>query len=402
MKRNAFFRSMFLLLPMLFFPLPVRASSTINLSFAGSDSYVLSGANLEDAGAIEASFSYDPALYGNPRLVTRNAFGGATVKLDGDLAGNGRITVTAPNPMKGDGLFATLVFDPIGSSFGYVKSFSGRVYGANGSTMPSSLSVTNPTPPLDASDPDDQPLIKDRESKGQSFMGGEVAYVPPEVVVAQKREEEQRASETGGASATREENAAAPGVGSEAREKEAQSSAGGESILERFRLFTGERTPKNLLALFEPAPSCKQEPPVLLADGKGTVKVTISQVPAGKTPTFSFKGARYVSCKKLAEDEWLVEARPDKGAVSATITLAADGKTREIPLVVSPKASVDLLVAGSSAEADFLLFLNDRGTPSAPKYDLNGDAKRDYLDEYIFTANYLVEREKMQGKKGTQ
>jgi hypothetical protein len=102
-----------------------------------------------------------------------------------------------------------------------------------------------------------------------------------------------------------------------------------------------------------------------------------------------------VSCKKLAESEWLVEARPDKGATRAAIIInLADGKTRETPLTISPKARVDLVIPGKVTETDFALFLKERGTTSAPKFDLNGDGKRDYLDDYIFTANYLVTQEK--------
>ena len=53
-------------------------------------------------------------------------------------------------------------------------------------------------------------------------------------------------------------------------------------------------------------------------------------------------------------------------------------------------------------EADFQLFLKERGTPSASRFDLNRDGRRDYLDDYIFTANYLVKMQEQGKKKGTK
>ncbi len=71
----------------------------------------------------------------------------------------------------------------------------------------------------------------------------------------------------------------------------------------------------------------------------------------------------------------------------------------EIPLTVSPKARVDLIQTDKVSEADFALFLKERGAAGAPKFDLNGDGKRDYLDDYIFTANYLAAQKEKSGKE---
>jgi hypothetical protein len=71
------------------------------------------------------------------------------------------------------------------------------------------------------------------------------------------------------------------------------------------------------------------------------------------------------------------------------------GVTREFPLTVAPKVQVDLIKPGTVSEADFALFLKERGTAAAPKSDRNADGRRDYLDEYIFTANYLAQQAKM-------
>lgn len=64
----------------------------------------------------------------------------------------------------------------------------------------------------------------------------------------------------------------------------------------------------------------------------------------------------------------------------------------EIPLTVAPAIPAESKIGkkGKLTEADFILFLKERGTEKAPRFDLNGDGKRDYLDDYIFTANFIA------------
>jgi hypothetical protein len=64
-------------------------------------------------------------------------------------------------------------------------------------------------------------------------------------------------------------------------------------------------------------------------------------------------------------------------------------------LTVVPPLPANLKIGngGKLTEADFNQFLKERGTDKAPRFDLNGDGKRDYVDDYIFTANYLVKLE---------
>ncbi len=405
MLQRSTFSNLIFFLFLLFLPLPAMAISTVNLSFVGNDAYLLSGANLEDVAKIEVTVSYDSSLLCNPRLVPRSYFDGATVSLEGDTGGTARLTVTSTKPMRGNGPFAALAFDPVGTSVGFINSLTGRVYDTNGASLAVIFAVTNPTPQLDPSDPDDLPMIKEREAKGQTFMGGDVSYMPPEATDAKERgEQSETTAETKDAAAATGKSTAAQSADfqeSQLQEKAPESSAPmAQSILERFRLFKGKRSAKNLTALFDAAPAAffRQYPAIFLADGKGSVRVIISRVAPGKAPNFAFRSARCVSFRKVSETEWLVEARPDKGVLKAGIMLLDDGKPREIPLTVARKARVDLISPGKVSEADFALFLKERGTARAPCFDLNGDGKRDYLDDYIFTANYLLAREKEKAK----
>jgi hypothetical protein len=49
-------------------------------------------------------------------------------------------------------------------------------------------------------------------------------------------------------------------------------------------------------------------------------------------------------------------------------------------------------------EEDFNRYLKERETAKSPQFDLNIDGKRDYLDDYIFTANYLEDIKKVQSQ----
>lgn len=82
--------------------------------------------------------------------------------------------------------------------------------------------------------------------------------------------------------------------------------------------------------------------------------------------------------------------------VGQGITLNAEGSTIDeekivCPLTITPKISMKPTGAGAITEADFTNFLKAGKTAKTKKFDLNGDGKRDYIDDYIFTANYVSE-----------
>jgi len=166
-----------------------------------------------------------------------------------------------------------------------------------------------------------------------------------------------------------------------------------ESILDKFRQYKGEKSPKALKALFTSPEGLVQDPLVALSDGSTKIKVSMERTGTDKqTPNFSLKGAKLINLGLDKDAVCVLELLPDKGAYEATITLLQDGLIKELPLTVAPPfpADIKIGVKGRLSEADFALFLKERGTEKAPRFDLNGDGKRDYIDDYIFTANYIV------------
>jgi len=160
------------------------------------------------------------------------------------------------------------------------------------------------------------------------------------------------------------------------------------SVLDRFRLYSGERTPQELSALFTTHTPAKirQQPRIALSDGSTSVIVAIKvAAPDGAAPNFSLVGASLVSLQRKAGDEWLLTVLPAKGVMDVALMVVTGKSMLELPLTVAPPLPAD---TDLSLEA-FTAYLNGPGTGDNSLQDLNGDGQRDYRDDYIFTANYL-------------
>lgn len=165
------------------------------------------------------------------------------------------------------------------------------------------------------------------------------------------------------------------------------------SIRSRFQELTGERTPATLTALFsEPvAQGITQAPPIGFSDGESVVTLTLKG--AGDdtaTPLFILKGARLLTLTREPDGLWAVKALPDRGVSEAILTVVSGEDSVVYPLTVVPRIIIRPAGTGPASEADFTAFLAQRDGEQGQAGDLNGDGRRDYLDDYIFTANYLA------------
>jgi hypothetical protein len=161
------------------------------------------------------------------------------------------------------------------------------------------------------------------------------------------------------------------------------------SVLERFRVYSGPRTPAALSALFTAPVSAnsRQQPAVALSDGAAMITVSIDAGSANSTSlNVACTGAQLFSLKHTQDETWDVEALPVAGALNASLIVLIGSHSVEVPLTIAPGVppGTDL------SEKGFIAFLGGAKTPGQPLLDLNGDGRRDYLDDYIFTANYLV------------
>jgi len=82
---------------------------------------------------------------------------------------------------------------------------------------------------------------------------------------------------------------------------------------------------------------------------------------------------------------WTVDAIPKKDATEAKLTVIDGQSIFEIPLTIVPKIDPLLTKGKALSEADFALYLK-----KPQKFDLNKDQKFDAVDDFIYTANYIV------------
>ncbi len=166
-------------------------------------------------------------------------------------------------------------------------------------------------------------------------------------------------------------------------------------MVDRFREFKGKAGIKAYLDLFkeEGMIGFRQEPKIALSDGKNKVKAIFIAMPGARTSTdIAIMGARLLSLLPDPEysNTWIAEALPEKDGYRSTLSVPQGDILMVFPLTVAPSVNIDLDGSGKITEEDFKLFLREKGTASAPRFDLNHDGKRDSLDDYIFTANYMA------------
>ena len=429
-KRSVLYRVL-ILSALVILPVPAFALPSISISSPAADgTFVVLGEQMAGVAGIDLRVTYDASKLGNPRVTMGGLVGGMMSAANPANPIRMAIVGTKAIGGSGSGIIATITFDRTGASPGAITIVTGSLIDAGGKKVAMAQpTIYNPSEPVASTPPagnqqtsnppagntltdtgnsDDSDNNGDSNNNGgsaptgsgypfvvggtltfpaQESPPGEAKQAAPQTAQLESPEQQQLGSE---------EAPPVPEVEREAPETEAPAQPAAPkpitSVVERFRLFQGERTVGNLTALLNRggADPFSQIPAVAIADGKATVILVIAMATGERAPNFAFSAARYVSLNRTPEGEWEVEVRPDKGAVRASVTMLYNGFTQEFPLTVAPKAD---LVTGKPrpvTEADFQLFLKERGTPSAPKFDLNKDGRRDYLDDYIFAANYLV------------
>lgn len=165
-----------------------------------------------------------------------------------------------------------------------------------------------------------------------------------------------------------------------------------ESVAERFRAYKGTRTLKGFSELFDnskfKSAGVIQAPAIAVSDGKKQMSVKVSLPADSVVPSFSLKGANLKSIKNLSSKMLELDALPQKGKLDVRLTIVMQKEVAEIPLLVVPPISADILKL-SDQDLEKLLSKPDAKNKTLP-YDLNSDGKQDYLDDYILAAHWLL------------
>jgi len=138
-----------------------------------------------------------------------------------------------------------------------------------------------------------------------------------------------------------------------------------ESVLDRFRAFSGKKTELALEGLFTRwDPVFSQNPAILLSDGTTVARITLRlQGRGGDPPNFSITGGHCVSAKMSDSGVWLLEILPTRGSLATSLTVSFSGQMTEYPLTVAPPLNLFEPQNADAAVIDYVTIANCLASP---------------------------------------
>lgn len=396
--------------------------------------YEVMGQGLAEVKEMTLVVTYDPAMVSAPQVKQNGLIYGAMMIPDFSVPGTIRVGITSSNPhqgISGDGSIAMISFT-VATRGKAVSSFTATLVSTSGTPipMPAPQVLSSETgrfrgnPFYGSSDTLDESTGMKRRSRSPAASGPSAE--PVEQPSAPVTDAGVAASGAGasaaaamGAPATATISSGAlrpepdlpeivelapappgnvssavsepPGAQGDRRQAAAAGAPAGTSILSRFKGYAGPLTIQGVTDLFarHDSPRILQKPSVVLTDGVTKVTATLTlPAPPGQSPNFALVGARQLSLKRTGTG-YLLELIPDRGGIEASVLVLLAGTVTEYPLVVAPPLNPALVPGGRIDDAAFTAFLQGyaegRGDPT-------GDGRTDYLDLYLYTANYLVRK----------
>jgi len=316
------------------------ADSTVSISpVGGNDNFAVRYELQEQVKEMEITVEYDGDTLTNPVVNRGQLDAGAGFEVNTESTGVVQVKITSAVPLKKRGTPAMIQFTRKGSEAGKINSLYARLTGNNGEPVFAQIKVDNP---------------------------------PAEQVGQDTKKQDARPlnhrSETGNIRRTIRL----------------------ESVLDRFRRMSQGSSLASLLSLFGSGGEghMRQEPPIVLSDGKSTVRLTVKLAEGEDTTlSFVFHGAHCVSLHAGIKGEWIIESIPKKGVYQSSVTVVTNLSATEYPLTVAPSL---VTARQEMGETDFARF---RASLSRPEHEAGAaDRHPGYLDDYIYAANYLALR----------
>ncbi len=370
--------------------------------------FYLNGIDFVNVDGIEVELVYDTTALANPRITQGPELVSTYYYPNPKFTARSvKIVASTISKIK-SGHLATISFDLIGSSTGSMAVARRIISDSTGTAAPSTsasgASIVTPTGTnTNLTDPRDDtvntPRAQDSSALSTSISGGGISIgavtLPQDQMATTERKPEYqplvtdlRKDMTIPAASSESSKAGLEKSSSDDRKVE-QKLVSYKSVVQHFKEFKGDRTSNALIALFAEAaiPEFTQEPLVAISDGLTSVKLTLILKPSrDEIPKFILQGANVKQLRGEGEEvKWTIEALPKKGVSEAKLTVIDGSMLMEFPLTVAPPAAVALNKGVKISEADFTAYLS-----KPAKYDLNSDGKFDYMDDFIYTANYIV------------
>ncbi len=398
---------------MMFLQLTVKAdAASIFVVPGGNGVYYVRGVDFNEIGGVEVEIQYDTATLSNPRI-TQGAMLASTMFIPNTKfsASSVKIAAMSLSAIKGSGDLAVLNFDLKGGAPGSVSIIRSKLAAATGTA------VKHDTPTAPVNTPNDPGATQagytptTGQSSGSATAGaasggvsggvsgspsiGTITLPQDQLASTDKKTEYQPLVTDLRKDMTIPLGGAEAGQSSVGKQKdnkgkeEEKKFVSYKSVQQFFKEFKGEKTPKDLIAIFADAqiPGFTQEPPIAFTDGKTPLRLTLVLKQSGsEAPKFIMQGANIKQLSEEGEEliTWNIDAIPRKDAAEATLTIIDGQIIMEIPLTVTAKIDPLLTKGKALSEADFALYLS-----KPAKFDLNKDEKFDAQDDFIYTANYI-------------
>lgn len=392
----------------------IALCASVTVVPSGAGSYSVQGNSLNGVAGIELNLGYDKTSLATPTVTQGSLVSGALMAANTTIPGSIKIAIISTSPFSGTGEIVRISFATQSGSGG-ITSVTSSMIDSNGAGIAAPASLSENSPSTDsvlstkAGVPFQTPTQQSASTTptqtttttgtiptilGTVTMSSDVPVKndtkPSETKPTETKAAPQTSPNEPSATASPAEPASAEKPASEPQKPEKVKVTSYKGVLENFRTYNGVKTTAMLIALFnnEIAPNIRQEPAIALSDGKTSIRVVIKREGADdRSPNFALNGAKLVSLNRdLVSDTWIIEALPQIGIIQAGLTILTDSDIIEYPLTLSPSFE-----RTSSSEADFAAFLKDSGAAN-PRRDLNGDGRHDYLDDYIYTANYILKK----------
>ncbi len=391
----------------------VLAAATVSINTSGDKSYSVQGSGMSGVAGLQLNIKYDSTSLNTPTVTQGGLVAGAMLAANTSNPGSISIAIISTRPFSDSGQIATISFASKTGSGGIISA-NVNMINSQQAVVPASISVAggsdssvaglpNTAAGLPFSQPSETNPVKSTQTSQSSTSATTNPTYPGTITLPadlQQQSDTQTATTPATAPIYTAAQAAARSTeqaqlsekpATEMKSEETPQYIVYKGISDRFKLYKGRKKLSDVVALFDKkvAQNIKQEPAVLLSDGKVKATLTVDiPVRISSSPNFAVNGGKLVSFKqdKAVKGRWIVEVLPEAGAVKTIMTIIAGVEEFEYPLTVAPPMKTKLTLD----ESGWNRFLKDAGTTKIPLHDLNNDGVRDYMDEYIFVANYLA------------
>jgi hypothetical protein len=409
--RNIFTSSALLVM----FSATCALGASVTFTPSGSGSYLIMGSNMDGVAGIQLNVTYDAASLATPTVTQGGLVSGAMLAANTTQPGIIKIAIISTRTFSGSGQIAAISFASKNGSGG-ITSITADMIDSKGSAIASSGS--NPSGEAAATEftttagiPFSQSSTATTASTASTTAAitattaaATTSTYPGTITLPtdlQKQTDSQPAPSSTVPAPSEEPAVSEISEQTKPSDKPASDSKVGETaqfvvykgVLEQFKLYNGSKSLSSIVTLFDKkiAQNIHQEPAILLSDGLGKATLTVDiSSKTGSSPNFAVNGGKLLSFKQdmLSAGHWKSEVLPETGTVRTTITIIAGAEDFEFPLTVAPPVKTMLTLD----EPGWNRFLKEVGTAQTPLHDLNNDGVRNYVDEFIFIANYLAKK----------